>query len=195
MSGNGTSKKKIATKAAAAMPTITRFFSARLPIADHRLEHDGEHRRLEAEEQRLDDADIAESGIEPAQRHDRDDAGQHEQDAGDEAAPGAVQQPADVDGELLRLGAGQQHAVVERVQEPRLADPALLLDQDAVHDRDLAGRAAEAERGDPRPDPHGLARTARHVPATVGRGYGVPRRCRRAAIGCPPQSRFLRKYS
>ena len=55
----------------------------------------------------------------------------------------AVHQPADVDGELLRLGAGQQHAVVERVQEPLLADPAAPLDQLAVHDRDLACRPAE----------------------------------------------------
>ena len=56
-----------------------------------------------------------------------------------------MHEPADIGGELLRLGAGQQHAVVQRVQEPVLADPALLLDEDAVHDRDLAGRSAEAE--------------------------------------------------
>ena len=62
---------------------------------------------------------------------------------GDDAAPRAVHQPADVDGELLRLGAGQQHAVVERVQEALLAEPAPALDQLAVHDRDLPGRAAE----------------------------------------------------
>ena len=64
--------------------------------------------------------------------------------AGDQAALGPVQQPADVDGELLRLRARQQHAVVERVKESRLADPALLLDQDAVHHRDLPGGPAEA---------------------------------------------------
>ena len=40
--------------------------------------------------------------------------------ARDEAAARAVHQPADIDGELLRLGARQQqHAVVQRVQEPR----------------------------------------------------------------------------
>ena len=32
ISGNGTSRKKIATNAAAAMATITRFLSDRLPI-------------------------------------------------------------------------------------------------------------------------------------------------------------------
>jgi hypothetical protein len=71
--------------------------------------------------------------------------------AGDDAAEGAVQQPADIDAQLLGLGAGQQHAEVERMQEALFADPALLLDQDAVHDRDLAGRAAEAQHGDAGP--------------------------------------------
>ena len=69
----------------------------------------------------------------------------------------AVHEPADVGGELLRLGAGQEHAVVQGMQEAVLADPALLLDDDAVHDRDLAGGAAEAEQRDAQPDPEGLA--------------------------------------
>ena len=136
----------------------------------HRVEDDRQHRRLEAEEQSVDRADIAVEEIEPAQAHDRDDAGQHEQDAGDEPAADAVHQPADIGGELLRLGAGQQHAEVERVQEAALADPAPLLDQHLVHQRDLAGRPAEAQQGDPRPDPHRLAegdRAAGHAPRST----------------------------
>ena len=60
ISGNGTSKKKIATKAAAAMRDHARRFLQRA-LADphHRLEHDRQHRRLEAEEQRRDEADVA----------------------------------------------------------------------------------------------------------------------------------------
>ena len=108
------------------------------------LKHDCEHGGLQAEEQRLNKGDVAEQRIDPAQRHDRDQAGEHEQRASDKPALGLVEQPADVDGELLRLGAGQQHAIVERVKEPLLADPSPLLDQHAVHHRDLAGRAAEA---------------------------------------------------
>ena len=116
----------------------------RLPADAHdRVEDDGEHGRLEPEEQGGDDADLPVKGIDPAQDHDGDDAGQDEQPAGHDAAEGAVHQPADVGGELLRLGPRQQHAVVERVQEAALRHPALLLDEDAVHDRDLAGRAAE----------------------------------------------------
>src|SRR5262249_33505365 len=68
-----------------------------------------------------------------------------EKRTGDDAAPRAVHQPADVGGELLRLGSRQHHAVVERVQEAPFRDPALLLDQLAMHDRDLAGWTAEAD--------------------------------------------------
>ena len=68
-----------------------------------------------------------------------------------------MQQPADVRRELLRFRAGQQHAVVQRVQESRLADPAPPLDQLAMHERDLAGRPAEAEPADLHPQPERLA--------------------------------------
>ena len=128
------------------------------PLADpqDRLDHDREHGGLQPEEQRLDRRRALEQGVDRAQGHDHDEARQHEQGAGDHAAPGTVQQPADVGRELLRLGARQQHAVVQRVQEPRLADPALLLDQDPVHQRDLARRPAEAEQPDLEPGPGGL---------------------------------------
>ena len=47
-----------------------------LADADHRLDHDRQHRRLQAEEQRRDDRHVAAGGIDVAQRHDGDDAGQ-----------------------------------------------------------------------------------------------------------------------
>ena len=43
------------------------------------------------------------------------------------------------------------------MQEPALADPFLLVDDDAVHDRDLSGRAAKAERGHAQPHPERFA--------------------------------------
>jgi hypothetical protein len=46
--------------------------------------------------------------------------------------------------ELLRLGARQEHAIVERVEETLFPDPLLLVDQDAMHHRNLSRRAAEA---------------------------------------------------
>jgi hypothetical protein len=108
-----------------------------------------------------------------------------------------VHQPAEVDGELVRLGSRQQHAVVERVQEPRLADPALLLDEDAVHHRDLPGGTAEAERRDLRPDPDGLAEG--HAMVVRGGGHAAPAgwtagqaaaRLRRDSAGSPRSGRI-----
>ncbi len=77
----------MATKESAASESHrASFFSARRPIRTTACEHDGEHRRLEAEEERRHEADIAEERVDPAQRHDGDDAGQNEQDARDQAA-------------------------------------------------------------------------------------------------------------
>src|SRR5262245_47247029 len=111
----------------------------------HRSTDDREHGRLEAEEQRDDDRDIAPAGVHVAQRHDGNDARTDEKPAGDDAAERAMHQPADIGRELLRLRARQQHAIIERMQEPLFRYPALLLDQNAMHDRDLAGGTAEAQ--------------------------------------------------
>ena len=81
-----------------------------------------------------------------------------EQDPGDEAAGGALEEPPEVDGELLCLRAGQQHAVVEGVEEATFAEPAAIIHELAVHDRDLASRAAEGLQRDPEPGPYRLAK-------------------------------------
>ena len=138
--------------------------------AQHRLGDDGQHRRLEPEEQAGDHADIARQRVDPAQRHDRDEAGQDEQAARDQPAAGAVHQPADIGGELLRLRPRQQRAEVQGVQEAVFGDPAPLLDEDAVHHRDLPGRPAEGQGGDAAPDGDRLGQ-ARHA-QTERRGVG-----------------------
>jgi hypothetical protein len=94
----------------------------------------------------------AEAQVDPAQRDEDEQRGQHEQQAGHDAAPGAVHEPANVGGQLLRLGPGQHHAVVQRVQEAPLADPAPALDELAVHDRDLPRRATEADEAELEPE-------------------------------------------
>ena len=88
-----------------------------------------------------------------------------------------MQQPADIGRQLLRLRARQQHAVVQRMQKPALGDPVLFLDQDAVHHRDLPGRAAETQYGDPQPDPKGFAEAdaVTEVAACAGLGRLVDR--------------------
>jgi hypothetical protein len=48
-----------------------------------------------------------------------------------------MRQISDVGGELLRLGARQQHAMVERVPESAFRNPAFLVDEGAVDNRDL----------------------------------------------------------
>jgi hypothetical protein len=63
MSGNGTSKTKIAKKAAAAIPTMIRFLQGLAADPHHGLQHDREHRRLQPEEQRRHDANLAEGGV------------------------------------------------------------------------------------------------------------------------------------
>jgi hypothetical protein len=71
-----------------------------------------------------------------------------------DAAPGAVHQPADVGGELLRLRAGQQHAVVQRMQEaPRSRrSSGASLDQLVCMIAICPGRAAEADEAELEPE-------------------------------------------
>ena len=79
-------------------------------------------------------------------------AGEHEEQPCDKPAHGAVQPPADISRKLHGFGAGQQHAEIERAKELVLADPAMLIHQHAVHQRDLTGWAAERQDADLRPD-------------------------------------------
>ena len=77
--------------------------------------------------------------------------GQDEQRPCREPAADAIEEPPRVDRELLRLRAGQQGAVAQRVQEPPFTDPPLLVDEDAVHDRDLSRRTPERLQRDQEP--------------------------------------------
>ena len=118
-----------------------------LADAQQRLDHDHQHGGLDAEQRAVDQRNAAPERIEQAQAQHHERARQHEQDAGHEPAAHAMQQPADIGRELLRLRPRQQHAEVERVQETLLLDPFLLVDHDAMHHGDLAGRPAEVDAG------------------------------------------------
>ncbi len=63
-----------------------------------------------------------------------------------------VEQPADVGGELLRLRAGQEHAVVEGVQEPVLGNPAPALHELLMHDGNLPRGPPEADEAKLQPE-------------------------------------------
>ena len=68
-----------------------------------------------------------------------------------------------------------------------LADPALLLHQDAVHHRDLPGRAAERERRDAQPHPESLAKRYR-AGAQMPRGGRLNRGDGHGTIWAPARS-------
>jgi hypothetical protein len=63
-----------------------------------------------------------------------------------------MHQPTDVRRELLRFGTRQQHAIVQRMQKSLFADPAVPLDEFAMHQCDLSGGSAEAQQADASPD-------------------------------------------
>ena len=83
--------------------------------------------------------------------------GSEEAKSRDDATRNAVQAPAKPDRELKRLGTRQQDAEIERIQVGALVDPAPLLDEFAMHDRDLCDRPAERDQPEPEPVPERLA--------------------------------------
>ena len=120
--------------------------------AMRRLHDDRRDRRLDTVEQSGDQRHIAEDQVDPRQRDEDEQRGQHEQRAGHDAAGRPVHQPADVGGKLLCFGAWQHHAGVQCMQEAALRNPVSPFDEFLVHDRDLAGRAAEADEAEFQPE-------------------------------------------
>ncbi len=78
ISGKATWKKKIAAKAGRGKRRHNVVPERPLADAIDGLENNGENRSLQPKEKRLNRADIAEDRVDPAQRHDSDDAGQNE---------------------------------------------------------------------------------------------------------------------
>ena len=115
---------------------------------DQRLDDDRQHRRLHAQEQRREPAEIGGVGVEDRQPENDRRAGDHEEQPRRQSAAAPVQPPADIGRELLRLRPRQQMAEIESAQIGALADPALLLHDFAMHQRDLARRSAEAQAAD-----------------------------------------------
>src|SRR6185503_11390442 len=130
-----------------------------LPETDDRGGDDCEHGWLQSFEHGRNPFHVAVRHVKETQRPKDDGGRQHEERAGDDAAPGAVQQPAGVGRQLRRLRPGQQHAIVECVEEPLLADPAALFDQFSVEDGDLSGRPAEADESQLEPEAERLGKS------------------------------------
>src|SRR6266511_3622394 len=123
----------------------------------HCLEHDGHDDRLHSVQQAPNDGYIRVRDGQPAQQQQHEYRRQDEQRAGHDAARYAVHAPGDVDSELRRLRPWQQHREVQGTQEHSLWDPALLLDELAVHDRNLTGWATEIDEAELQPELKGFA--------------------------------------
>ena len=79
-----------------------------------------------------------------AENKDGQRARQHEECAGDNATAHPVKQPPKIDCELLSLWAWKQHAEIQRVEKPLLADPFQFFNEKPVHHRNLARRSTKA---------------------------------------------------
>ena len=117
--GKGTAKKKMPMKAAAASAIKRAIMERPLSDADHRLDNDCKNRCLQPEKKRRHQRRLPPQGVDVAQAHDADDAGKDEKPPAISPPSRPVHQPADISRKLLRLGAGQQHAVIERMEKPR----------------------------------------------------------------------------
>src|SRR5829696_1042490 len=131
-----------------------------------RLYHDGYHHRLDAVKKTRDRRHIRVGYGQVREQPQNEDGGDHEEGAGHHSPHRPVQPPPDVGGDLLRLGAGQEHAEVERPQILLLRDPTLLLHQLAVHDGDLAGGSPEVYEPELYPEPERLPE-----PYRLGSGF------------------------
>ena len=118
---------------------------------EKRLDDDHEDGCLDAEKGRFHHRDFAVIGVADAEPEHDQGAGEHEQKAGGETAERAVKPPADIGGELHRLGTGKKHAKVQRMQEALFRDPPPLIDEQPMHQRDLTRGSAEGQDADPAP--------------------------------------------
>ena len=107
--------------------------------------HDRHHGRLQSVEQGRNDQQISKGCIDVTEEEEDKNGGKNEQAPCNRTSSHPVQQPADVGRQLLRLRAGQNHAVVQGIEKPLIAHPFPLLHQFMVHDGNLSGRAAEVD--------------------------------------------------
>ena len=115
------------------------------------LQHNRRDRWLETVEHGRHRRHSAKADIDPRQADQQQQRWQHEQHASSDTAGSPMQQPANIDRELLRFGAGQQHAVVQGMQKAPFRDPAPALDQLLMHDRNLSGWSTATDEPESQP--------------------------------------------
>ena len=92
-------------------------------------QHDRQHRRFEHGKHHRQQWQMAPEGVASCQGREHQNRGRQKQSTGDQPAPGAMHEPAQVGGQLGGLRPRQQHAVVEGVQVAPLREPAATLHQ------------------------------------------------------------------
>jgi hypothetical protein len=159
------------------------------------MRHDRGHRRLDAIEGAGHEQGLAVGYVQPGQRDQYQQRGQYEQQPGDRTPGRAMQQPPDVSRELLRLRPRQQHAIVQRMQETALRNPASSLHQFLVHDGNPPGRTTEADQTQFQPEARrqqqahrGLGGGAHAMPSVAERRPldRRPGRAMRSPVCCSP---------
>ena len=154
--------------------------------APRRLQHDRNDCGLDAVEHAAYRRHVAIRHVQPGQADEQHERRQDEQAARNDPTPRPVQQPADVRRQLLRFRTRKDHAEIECVQEALLGNPALLVDQFAMHQRDLPGGTAEADATQPQPVSKRFAasRRARRIARWNTFALGAARRAHRALRAC-----------
>jgi hypothetical protein len=152
--------------------------------AQHGLGDDHQYRRRHSGQHGGDDRGVPRAHVQGGQHQQGDHTRQLERHSGDQATGHPVEQPSDVDGQLLGFGPRQQSAEGQCVEKPPLPDPTFLVNQGVLHHRDLPSRAAE-----------GSARRWRTRYALPNRAAPArrhsPRRQRYVRAGPPGWSRWL----
>ena len=154
------------------------------PEPPQRLHDHGDDHRLDAVEQPGGLGPVAEPHVGPGEGQD------DQRRRGDEAGPGDQQPrpagtvPADVDGHLGRVGAGDQVGRPEQVEELGLREPAPAADDLMLHQGDVRRRAAEGGRPQAEEQPGQLAQRRRPC--------GGRRGCLRVVAGLFPVHGYRR---
>ena len=118
----------------------------RAPSEAHQGEpHDGNHQRARHLENRTYHIGIGPRHVQRRQSHHDHRARQDEEPPSHQSAPEAMHPPADVRGELLRLGARDHLAERQRVKELLLRDPPPPIHDLVMHQGDLTGGAPETQ--------------------------------------------------
>ena len=96
-------RRRFATKDSPASVTVSLFFRTLFPMRSDSLYNNCQNSRFQTEEEPLHNAQILITGIQDAQDQHCNEPGNDKERSGYDAPWNFVQQPTDVDGELLRF--------------------------------------------------------------------------------------------